>query len=86
MFRTVLKWRSQFETQTYLEECHRGKHSKTKSPITDPLFRDEFRAHVKIISMKKGELLKIIVQFPLRSKYKMFIMKLLDMSYKAKPL
>ena len=54
--RTVGHWVQDFETQTFVSESKRGRHSKTKSPLNDEEFCSEFKAHVKENTRKKGAL------------------------------
>ena len=52
--RTIADWVRDFELTTYLADSHRGKHSKTISPINNSDFREEFKTHVKENSRKSG--------------------------------
>ena len=52
---TMRNWVREFETQEFINDSKRGKHSKTESPIlVDLEFREEFRAHVKQTSREQG--------------------------------
>ena len=53
--KTVGRWARDFETLTFVQDSQRGRHSKTTSPITDPKFREEFKAYVKENSRKSGK-------------------------------
>ena len=53
--RTVESWVHDFETDLFIADSKRGRHSKTESPIMDNLeFREEFKQHVRQTSREQG--------------------------------
>ena len=53
--RTVYTWVLDYETLETVSKSGRGQHSKVNSPIvTNPDFKEEFKAHVRECSRVKG--------------------------------
>ena len=54
--KTVRNWTIDFEIRNAMILSNRGKHSKTRSPITDDAdFKTDFKAFVKENSRKQGK-------------------------------
>ena len=52
---TVRRWVLDYETYEYITNSKRGKNSKVESPIVNnPVFREQFRSHVREVSRIKG--------------------------------
>ena len=55
--RTLDRWIKDFQATEELTQNRRGKHSKTRSPIEDSVFREDFCRYVRENAKVQGRIL-----------------------------